>query len=292
MSTEIARPLPSPRRVQGFSRRERENAQAAPEERIEMTEKIRITADGKEMILIPAGTFIMGSEEYPNESPQRVVALPAYYIDKYPVTNEEYKRFVDSTGRRPPQGWNGTHYPEGKSDHPVEFMSWEDAKAYAGWAGKRLPTEAEWEKAARGTDGRRWPWGNEFDEAKAWTWEAHLLGDSRTTSVRAHPEGASPYGVCEMVGQVEEWVEDWLDAYEGSSYRSVGYGKRYKVLRGGSWIFTQDHARCAYRCFEKPVGEYPEGFKGEDDQTQGPFSFDAGGPGFRCAMDAGEGEGA
>jgi formylglycine-generating enzyme required for sulfatase activity len=256
-----------------------------------MTMRTRITADRKEMILIPAGPFIMGSKEYPNESPQRIVTLPAYWIDKYPVTNEEYQRFVDATHRRPPQGWGGKCYPADNADHPVECISWEDAKAYTTWAGKRLPTEAEWEKAARGPDGRRWPWGNEFDEAKAWTWEAYLLGDSRTTSVKAHPEGASPYGVCEMAGQVEEWVEDWLDAYEGSTYRSVGYGRRDKVLRGGSWIFTQDHARCAYRCFEKPAGEPPKDFQRQDEQATPLFAPDAGGPGFRCAADAGEGEG-
>jgi len=233
--------------------------------------------DGKEMVVIPAGPFIMGSEEYGPETPQRTVTLDAYYVDRYPVTNAEYKRFVDTTGHSAPQDWQGNQYPEGKADHPVQMVNWYDARAYATWAGKRLPTEAEWEKAARGTDGRRWPWGNEFDEAKAATWETSVIHGTQTTPVIAHPDGASPYGAHEMGGQIEEWVEDWFDAHPGSTYHSMSYGRHYKVLKGGCWIFTQSHARGAYRCFERP--------------DAGPFSPEAGGPGFRCVMDAPSGEG-
>jgi formylglycine-generating enzyme required for sulfatase activity len=230
-----------------------------------------IGPDGKEMILIPAGPFIMGSEEYGPETPQRMVTLDAYYIDKYPVTNAEYKRFIDATGYRTPQGWQGNQYPESELDYPVQMVNWHDAQAYAAWAGKRLPTEAEWEKAARGTDGRRWPWGNEFDEARAATWETAVIYGTQTTPVTAHPEGASPYGVCEVAGQSEEWVEDWFDAHPGSTYHSMSYGRHFKVLKGGSWIFTQSHARCAYRCFERP--------------DAGPFTPETGGPSFRCVID-------
>jgi len=240
-----------------------------------------IARDGKEMVLIPAGAFLMGSEEYGPETPQRTVTLGAYYIDKYPVTNAEYQVFIKATGYRPlPHDWLDNKYPEGKSDYPVE-VTWVDASAYAKWAGKRLPTEAEWEKAARGTDGRRWPWGNEFDESKAMTWETAVITGEHTTPVTAHPQGASPYGVCEMAGLLEEWVEDWLQPYEGSTYSCVSYGTRFKVLRGGAWLFTQDHARCAYRCFERPDGDAPQGRQVD---PRRPWC-ETGGPTFRCAVD-------
>jgi formylglycine-generating enzyme required for sulfatase activity len=228
--------------------------------------------DGKEMVLIPSGPFIMGSEEFGPETPQSTVVLEDYYIDRYPVTNAEYKRFLDETGYAAPKGWSKGEYPAGQSDHPVQLVNWNDACAYAGWARKRLPSEAEWEKAARGVDGRRWPWGNEFRDECAATWETSVLTGEQTTPVTAHPLGASPYGVHEMGGQVEEWVADWFDAHPGSAYRSESYGQHYRVLKGGSWIFTQTHARCAYRCFEKP------------DAVFEPL---LGGPGFRCAADVG-----
>lgn len=250
--------------------------------------KTIIARDEKVMILIPKGPFIMGSEEYGPETPKHTITLDAYYIDKYPVTNAEFKKFIDDSGYGIlPGDLVEGKYPEGEKDHPVQ-VTWYDAKAYAIWAGKRLPSEAEWEKAARGTDGRRWPWGNEFDESNAATWETSLIYGTQTTPVTAHPGGISPYGVCEMGGLIEEWVEDWFDAYEGSHYQSISYGKRFKVLRGGAWLFTQDHARCAYRCFERPQGEYGE----ENDKvtsittkTKKPWSMAVGGPGFRCAMD-------
>ena len=232
--------------------------------------------DGKEMVLIPAGPFIMGSEEYGPETPQRTVDLGAYHIDRHPVTNAEYERFVDATGHGAPQGWSGKQYPEGKADHPVYMVTWHDANAYATWAGKRLPTEAEWEKAARGTDGRRWPWGNEFDEAKTVVWENAMILGATTVPTTEYLDGASPYGVCHMAGQVEEWVEDWYKAYPGSLYDSPCYGQRYKVVKGGSWFYTQQYARCAYRRCERPGAA---GFA------------DCDGPGFRCAMDAPQPEG-
>jgi formylglycine-generating enzyme len=235
-------------------------------------ENIIIGSDKKTMILIPAGEFIMGSEEYGPETPIRKVSLKNYYIDKYPVTNGEYKKFVDDTGYKKPPLWNEKDYDAKKyENHPVQMVNWHDSSAYSSWAGKRLPTEAEWEKAARGTDGRRWPWGNEYIEANAATWESIGIKGFITTEVTAHPDGASPYGVCEMAGLVEEWVNDWLDAHPGSNYQSMSYGKKFKILKGGAWIFTQSHARCAYRCFEKP-----------DVEGMNPKM---GGPSFRCVLD-------
>jgi len=224
--------------------------------------------DGKEMILIPEGEFLMGSEEFGPESPQHKVHLPAYYIDKYPVTNAEYKRYIGETRARPPHHWGGDEVPPGLEGHSVHRVSWFEAVMYAEWAGKRLPEEAEWEKAARGTDGRRWPWGNEFDEDLALVWDR---GDyAMTGPVDAHPGGASPYGVCEMAGNVEEWCSNWYDAYPGSTYRGKAFGKTFKAARGGSSFFTQNHARCAYRCFGRPEDSGMDGLVG---------------PGFRCVLD-------
>ncbi len=231
-----------------------------------------IAKDGKEMILIPVGPFIMGSEEYGPERPRHRVTLEAYYIDKYPVTNAEYSVFVKATGHKPlPRDWPGGRYPDGKGEHAVQYLTWHDASAYAEWAGKRLPTEAEWEKAASGADGRRWPWVDEFDESRTVVREnAPGLGLT-TVPVTAYPEGASPYGVCQMAGHVEEWVQDWYEAYPGCSYRSACFGKKFKVVKGGSYHYTQQYARCAYR---RPVGPDFSGFAG--------FT----GPGFRCALSA------
>jgi len=206
--------------------------------------------EGRPMVLIPAGEFIMGSNEFPPEMPERKVYLPDYYIDRYPVTNTDYKKFMLETHALPPRHWGGFEVPAGFEDHPVHRISWYEANAYANWVRKRLPTEAEWEKAARGTDGRRWPWGNDFDEKNALVWDRgeFLI----TASVYAHPGGASPYGVYEMGGNVEEWTSEWYEAYPGSDYTSGAYGGKFIALRGGSSFFTMNHARCAYRCFTRP----------------------------------------
>ncbi|HLB94844.1 MAG TPA: SUMF1/EgtB/PvdO family nonheme iron enzyme, partial [Nitrospiria bacterium] len=135
------------------------------------------------MVTVPGGEFMMGTDEmdtedkateygitkpwFMDEHPAHRVNLPTFYIDRHEVTNAQFRPFVQQTGRRPPPDWEGGHYPKGKDHHPVVHVTWEDARAYCQWAGKHLPTEAEWEKAARGKDGRRYPWGNEFDGAKA-----------------------------------------------------------------------------------------------------------------------------
>jgi len=224
--------------------------------------------DGKKMALIPEGEFVMGCDEIENEGPPHTVFLPSYYIDVYPVTNSEYKRFMNETSALAPRFWKSMEVPQGLENHPVHSISWFEAVMYAEWTGKRLPGEAEWEKAARGTDGRRWPWGNRFSEANAFVWDRGEF--AMTVAVDSHPGGASPYGVFEMAGNVEEWCADWYDAYPGSDYRSKAFGKKFKVLRGGSSFFTQNHARCAYRCFTRP----------EDSGLPGLV-----GAGFRCVMD-------
>ncbi len=175
------------------------------------------------MVLIPEGPFLMGTSEAEarhwaklagydpswilSESPQREVVLKAYFLDKYPVTNRQYAEFVKATGHAPPQHWRGKTPPARLLEHPVVFVSREDARAYVAWCGKRLPTEAEWEKAARGTDGRTFPWGNDFDPARC-CWHRNAALGRTTCRVDAHPAGASPWGVMDMVGNVLEWCND------------------------------------------------------------------------------------
>jgi iron(II)-dependent oxidoreductase len=201
-------------------------------------------------ITIPAGSFVMGTDSpMANEQdrPQHKVTLPAYKIDKYPVTNAQYARFVAATGHRAPSGWPGGRIPKGQALRPVTLVSWSDAAAYAKWAGKRLPTEAEFEKAGRGTDGRRWPWGNQMDPERLNT----NNNRERVTDVTEYANGASPYGVMGMAGNVEEWTADDFAPYpgsdappelfqvkEGASASAPGGRaplKHFKVIRGGSW---------------------------------------------------------
>lgn len=161
------------------------------------------------MILIPAGDFLMGSPENEghadrDEIPQRRVFVPDFYIDQFEVSNIEYKRFVDATGYPAPQSWVDNKYPVDDDFFPVSEVSWWDATCYARWIGKRLPTEVEWEKAARGTDGRRFPWGDKFSSDLA----NNAEGMMETT---AKLEGASPYGVVNMVGNVAEWTASVYD---------------------------------------------------------------------------------
>lgn len=190
------------------------------------------------MIRIPAGKFIMGSNErFSDEGPQHVVHLDDYYIDQYEVTNLQYLAFIDATGRRAPQHFSGRKVPPGKADHPVTFVTWFDGRDYCAWAGKRLPTEQEWEKAARGEDGRVFPWGNEFRLHKANTpvrWaRIGIEGDS--TPVGAFADGVSPYGLYDMSGNVWEWTDSWYMPHPGNDNKSENFGKIYKVLKGGSW---------------------------------------------------------
>ncbi|MFH1739516.1 MAG: SUMF1/EgtB/PvdO family nonheme iron enzyme [bacterium] len=197
------------------------------------------------MIYIPAGKFVFGSDRGDEcESPQQTVSLPAYYIDETEVTNWEYKRFVDETNYRKPVHWEGGAIPPGLEDHPVVWVSWEDAKAYAEWNGARLPTEMEWEKAARGTNGWVYPWADRFDPKRANTWEAGIHG---TSPVGLFPDGKSPYGLLDMAGNVSEWVADAFKPYPGGKTTLPAYSRDLRVLRGGSWTFNDFYARSSHR---------------------------------------------
>ena len=208
-------------------------------------------------VLIPAGKFLMGSNSKNADAsshPQHTVNLKAYRIDKYLVTNAQYARFIAATDHRPPSDWKNGKVKQGELLRPVTLVNWYDAAAYAKWAGKRLPTEAEWEKAARGTDGRRWPWGSEMDPARLNTY--YNVGSA--TDVTTYSNGVSPYGVFDMAGNVDEWVEDDFLPYKGTDAAPdvfqgkvarvlspedqalkvsdmVRVNRHYKVLRGGSW---------------------------------------------------------
>jgi ribose/xylose/arabinose/galactoside ABC-type transport system permease subunit/formylglycine-generating enzyme required for sulfatase activity len=202
------------------------------------------------MIQIPAGPFIMGSDTgNEDEAPVHEVDLPAFEIDKFEVTNADFAQFVEATGyetdaEKEGRTKNWQSAAEGKDNHPVIFVSWNDAVTYCQWAGKRLPTEAEWEKAARGTDGRMYPWGNEWDASKANVKDIGLRG---TACVGSFGAGASPYGVEDMAGNVWEWTADWYEAYPGSDYESDYFGQKFRVQRGGGWFETADFVTTTYR---------------------------------------------
>ncbi|MES1982072.1 MAG: formylglycine-generating enzyme family protein [Pseudomonadota bacterium] len=235
----------------------------------------RIGAQPHEMVTIPAGEFIRGTNQrLPDEGPQHTANLEEFMLDRYEVTNLQYKKFIDATAHRSPDHFRNRTYPAGKADHPVTFVSWDDAVAYCAWAGKRLPTDQEWEKAARGTDGRVYPWGDEFDLENAnmpLRWQAlKQYGD--TTPVGAFEKGVSPYGAYDMSGNVWEWTASWYEAYPGNTTPSESYGQRYKTIKGGSWFDCS-----IYKCgISAPV--YNRAFFAQRTKND---TF-----GFRCAKDA------
>jgi sulfatase modifying factor 1 len=236
-------------------------------------------ADGAEMLYIPPGEFLMGTtdaeieallKQYPDwkrewfddEKPQRKVSLDGYYLAKTPVTVAQYGLFCEAKSLEIPDapdwGW--------KDDHPVVNVTWEDATAYCRWAGGRLPTEAEWEKAARGTDGRRYPWGNEWDSRKCRCSRAY--GDfGGTAPVGSYPQGASPYGVLDMAGNVWEWCADWYDEnyYQSAPGRNPLGPKegQFRALRGTSLDNNEARGfRTAQRDGDEPfIGLFRYGFR-------------------------------
>jgi len=215
------------------------NGEFAPGMHLPMTyESTRIGKLPNEMVLIPAGEFIMGSDQrMSDEGPEHRVFLKDYWLDRYEVTNLQYKQFIDATNRKSPRHYENRTFPDGFTDHPVVYVSWYDATDYCAWAGKRLPTGAEWEKGARGGDARIYPWGNVFDITKAnmpQRWNT-LKQTGGTTPVGAFKEGVSPFGILDMSGNVWEWTSSWYEAYPGNTKPTENYGKTYKTLKGGSW---------------------------------------------------------
>lgn len=190
------------------------------------------------MALVPAGIAIIGSDNrLPDESPQHKVTLPTYYIDIYEVTNLQYQHFLEQSGHRSPIHFRNRQFPPGRADHPVNHVSWFDAKAYCEWADKRLPSNEEWEKSARGEDSRTYPWGDTFGTGHANTpglWKG-IKRQGDTTPVGAFPSGASPYGVHDMAGNLWEWTASSYAPYPGNQTPAEPYKANYKTLKGGSW---------------------------------------------------------
>ena len=233
-----------------------------------------------ELCLVPAGEFSMGSARTDrsardNEKPQHQVHLDACYIGRYPVTQAQYARFVQAKGHRVPfyeTDWTRPYNwdpgektpPQDRLDHPVVLVNLDDAAAFCLWAGLRLPTEAEWEKAGRGADGRIYPWGNTWDPAKCNSHEGKRGG---TTPVGAYSlAGDSPYGCADMAGNVWEWCADRYD--EGYYANSPGRNPlgpeagETRVLRGGSWNYVSSYLRCANRGWNYPdIRDYYLGFR-------------------------------
>jgi iron(II)-dependent oxidoreductase len=213
------------------------------------------TEDGAEMVLVPAGEFLMGSNDLDMEKPPHRVYLDGFYIDKYAVTNALYERFMRATSRQQPSFWTDSTF--NGPTQPVVGVTWHDADAYCRWAGKRLPTEAEWEKAARGTDGRKYPWGDQWDPSRANSAESKL---GKTTPVGSYPSGASPYGALDMAGNVWQWVADWYDAsyYQRSPARNPTGPEsgQDRVLRGGSWDDVPVYLRAANRVNVTPAARH------------------------------------
>jgi len=198
---------------------------------------------GFPMVFVPAGEFLMGSNKVSNERPPHQVCLDDYWIDKYPVTNAQFQRFVSETGYQTQGDWR-REFVTGKENHPVVNVTWHDAVAFCEWAGKSLPTEAQWEKAARGTDGRIYPWGNQWDASRC------NISGRGTTPVDQYPNGVSPYGCYDMMGNVDEWCQDWFakEYYQHSPSENPSGPEKgsCRVLRGGSW-FNRWFAHCASR---------------------------------------------
>jgi len=203
--------------------------------------------DPSDMVRVPSGYFIMGTDDISLEAeaedagiakpwvvdaaPARRVFLPLFLIDRYEVTNEAYYRFVLATGYPLLPDWSSGRPSPAQEKMPVAYVDWDEANAYCHWLGKRLPTEEEWEKAARGPDGWIYPWGNFFDHRRA-----NIGGDhSGPTPVGAFPLGNSPYGASDMIGNVWEWTSDWYESYPDSTYTTPNYGQKYRVARGNSY---------------------------------------------------------
>ena len=208
-----------------------------------------------EFVRIPAGEFTMGADKYNDEKPAHKVSLPEYLLGKYPVTNRQYLVFTQAGGNNPTH-WPGGVIPTGKEDHPVVQVSWQEAQAFCGWLSKkcgqpvRLPSEAEWEKAARGSDGRNYPWGDQLPDDKHCNFNFNVNDTSPVGSYS--PLGDSPYQCADMAGNVREWTADVYEPYHGNP--GYDFGKSNHALRGGSWNNSPVDVRVSCRYWFNPQG--------------------------------------
>lgn len=231
------------------------------------------------MVAVSAGSYLIGRDNAdPLEKPRHKVDLPAFVIDRTEVTNAAYKKFLDATGHKAPTNWTSKGFPDGRANSPVTGVTWQDAADYAAWAGKRLPTEAEWEAAARGSDGRIYPWGNDYrsglanigSNADNITAEQYPAG---LKEVGRYPLGASPAGALDMIGNAWEWAADEFALYPGGITAipkdikdRMKPGLTYRVIRGGAYDGNKEHD-ATYRGLLDASQAYPK-------------------VGFRCAKDA------
>jgi formylglycine-generating enzyme required for sulfatase activity len=228
------------------------------------------------MIWIPGGPFLMGTDDqdtegraleygltkpwFDDERPAHRINLPGFFIDRHEVTNADYAVFVAATGSRVPGTWSSATFPQGEANLPVVSVNWHQASDYCAWAKKRLPSEAEWEKTARGPDGRLYPWGNEFDLRRA------TLMAPAVQPVGLFPQGQSPYGVDDLVGNAWEWTANWYLPYPGATGTMADFGQKFKVVRGKSWTMGFGHqevqevqqiiaheARSGFRLYFDPI---------------------------------------
>jgi formylglycine-generating enzyme required for sulfatase activity len=218
------------------------------------------------LVRVPAGEFQMGSvmardkvaDE--DELPPHPVYVPEFHIGRYPVTNRQYRAFVQAADHQPPQHWEEGRIPRGKQNHPVVNVSWNDALAFCDWLARetkqpfRLPTEAEWEKAARGTDGRIYPWGDDPPDKDRCNFNENIK--DTTTIGRYSPQGDSPYGCAGMAGNVWEWCQSLYEAYpyQADDGREELRAQGSRVLRGGAFYNSGRLVRCAYRTADAPYG--------------------------------------
>ncbi len=215
------------------------------------------------MVYVPAATFVMGSSTDSDlyDRPAHRVKLPGFWIRKYPVTNLEYKRFLDATGYPAPPGWNGKNFPAGEAFWPVTNVSWYDAESYARWAGQALPSEAQWELAARGTQAFTYPWGNRWVGNNIWVGQhaniEYAVGHA--TPVGVYPLGVSPYGLYDMAGNVWEWTGSDFKPYPGNAGANWTFykWKDFKVTRGGSYMSDVLSARAYQRNPVLPTAREP-----------------------------------
>jgi formylglycine-generating enzyme required for sulfatase activity len=209
--------------------------------------------DGAVIVRVPAGEFLMGSPEgegEPDERPQHRVYTSEFWIDKTEVTSRQFQKFAKATGSQLPRApvWGI------RDDYPASFIVWDEALAYCEWVGGRLPTEAEWEKAARGTDGRRYSWGNEWDPQRC---NSISGGLHRLESLGSYPGCVSPFGVLDLPGSLKEWCSDWYgESYYADSPSRNPKGPtsgRLRVMRGGGWMSQPTWLRAAYRFKRSPI---------------------------------------
>ncbi len=239
-----------------------------------MGERARIDlmdVEGPAWVRLEGGAFQMGSDNGPLDTrPPREVTVSEFRISRFPVTNTQFAAFVSETGRAAPESWPGGEVPAGRSDHPVTHVSWGDAQAFCGWlthavgateGAARLPTEAQWEFAARGAEGREHPWGDDEPTPERANYQESLI--EHTTRVGSYPGGATPEGVHDVAGNVRQWCLDWYGDYGGDGPRQDPAGPeegKERALRGGSYIDAPGTLRASYRFMIDPDSRF--GFVG------------------------------